>query len=100
MNIRLMVIACFASALIMSLSGPSSAASLSPTGVWGATQSVIFAQYLDGGPGSGTGNGRRYTGPGSGSGKGRCQTVIIRVCGSGNRDGRGPRCRLVRKTRC
>ena len=100
MNARSTITAYFASALIMTLSGPSSAASLTQTGVVSATQPVLLAQYLDGGPGSGTGTGRRYTGPGSGTGMGRCRTVMVRVCGGGYGDGRGPRCRLVRQTRC
>jgi len=97
---RSIVTACATTALIMTLSGASSAASLTQTGVVSATQPLLLAQYREGGPGSGTGTGRDYTGPGSGTGMGRCRTVTTRVCSGGSGDGRGPRCRMVRQTRC
>ena len=53
----------------------------------------------DFGPGSGTGMGRDF-GPGSGTRRGRCRIEEVRVCRGGAGDGRGPRCRIVRRERC
>ena len=74
-----------------------------PAGLLDLGSSRVQVTPVQFGPGSGTGTGRftgRYTGPGSGTGMGRCRTVTTRVCRPGGGTGTGPRCRLIRETRC